>query len=104
LLNSSEDECKNLRRIYEDSKKELLDLANKYQDLLTEIDDLQQNLADTKLKFMEKAESNDIDKQKYEEQLEFLRDHEKFLSTQVKIMKIYNFLKKYIYFYSNFSD
>ncbi len=104
MLNSSEDECKNLRRIYEDSKKELLDLANKYQDLLTEIDDLQQNLADTKLKFMEKAESNDIDKQKYEEQLEFLRDHEKFLSTQVKIMKIYNFLKKYIYFYSNFSD
>ena len=84
LLNSSEDECKNLRHIYEDSKKELIDLANKYQDLLNEIDDLQQNLADSKLKLMEKFESNDLEKQKFDEQIEFLRENEKFLNTQVK--------------------
>ena len=83
-MNSSEDECKNLRHIYEDSKKELIDLANKYQDLLNEIDDLQQNLADSKLKLMEKFESNDLEKQKFDEQIEFLRENEKFLNTQVK--------------------
>lgn len=84
LLNSSEDECKNLRHIYEDSKKELIDLANKYQDLLNEIDDLQQNLADSKLKLMEKFESNDLEKQKFDEQIEFLRENEKFLNTQIE--------------------
>jgi uncharacterized coiled-coil DUF342 family protein len=101
LLNSSEDECKNLRHIYEDSKKELIDLANKYQDLLNEIDDLQQNLADSKLKLMEKFESNDLEKQKFDEQIEFLRENEKFLNTQVKT-KLFN-KKKRLNFHHFFS-
>lgn len=82
-LSSTEDECNNLRQIYEESKKELIDLASKYQDLLGEIEDIQQSLADNKLKLMEKCEQSDIEKQKYEEQIQFLRDNERMLSAQV---------------------
>ena len=64
----------------------MIDLANKYQDLLTEIDDLQQNLADSKLKLMEKNETNDLDRQKFEEQIGFLKENEKYLNTQVIVI------------------
>ena len=65
-----------------------------------EIDDLQQNLADSKLKYMEKVDSSNTDKLKYEEQLEFLRDHEKFLTTQVYLIVFNVFLNFQLFYFA----
>ena len=49
---------------------------------------------------MEKVDSSNTDKLKYEEQLEFLRDHEKFLTTQVYLIVFNVFLNFQLFYFA----
>jgi hypothetical protein len=72
-----------VHQIYENTKRELLDLASKYQDALNEIDESQQALTEAKLKYMEKCEQHDNDMNKLNDQTQFFLENERKLNAQV---------------------
>lgn len=82
-------ECIELKKQNDESKKNLIDLAEKYQDLLGQIDQLQNNLNENNLKLQEKLNQFEDEKQKYENQMNDNIENEKKLTNQVKI----NFIK-----------
>ena len=104
----SEKECLHLNQIYEATKKELIELASKHQELLTEIEELQQTLATTKLKLMEKSEQYEADKSKYEKQIFKSSETERSLQVQVtfivyvKLLFLARSLKRYFFKDRNF--
>jgi predicted nucleic acid-binding Zn-ribbon protein len=83
MLTSKEEECNQLEKINDESKRNLVDLAAKYQELLNEIDELQKNLVEAKSKYTEKLTQTETDKTKFDNQIAELIENEKNLTAQV---------------------
>ena len=82
-MEARDEECQQYRRSHEETKQSLIELATKYQELLVQVDDLQATLNDTKLKYSDKLNQADYDKQQMEVRISELVDNEKSLTTQV---------------------
>lgn len=82
-MSAREEECEQLKQSHDDTKKSLVDLASKYQELLVQIDELQASLSECKEKHAEKLNQADADKQQLEARINELAENEKSLITQV---------------------
>ena len=83
MFTAKDEESNQLHKVNEETKKNLLELASKYQELLVQIDELQNSLNDLKQKYTEKVAQSEIEKQKYETQINEYIQNEKTLNTQV---------------------
>ena len=83
MFTAKDEESSQLQKVNDEAKKNLLELASKYQELLAQIDELQNSLNDLKQKYTEKAAQAETEKQRYETQINEYIQNEKTLSTQV---------------------
>ena len=75
------EEFSQLQKLVEESKANLIDLAGKYQELLNEAGELQQNLLEQKANCIVCERNLELEKEK----CEILMDTEKTLNTKVQI-------------------
>ena len=87
-LEARDEECNQLKSSHDETKRSLIDLAAKYQELLVQIDDLQASLNESKVKYTEKMSQTDFDKQQLEGRVNELIENEKSLITQVRVNTI----------------
>ena len=72
-----------MQKILEESKRNLMELAGKYQNLLNETSDLEKNFTDNKTQYLEKINSIESEKQRAENLLNESIQNEKNLNTKV---------------------
>ena len=80
---SRELECKQLQTMQAEAKKSLLDLAEKYQELLNQYEETQRELTEIKTKYADKSNQSEAEKQTFETRLAEFVQNEKSLSIQV---------------------
>jgi len=83
-LSARDEECKNLQKNYDDSKVNLLELAERYQNTLDKNTEIQKELDDTNERLNEKLLQFDMEKQKYEVHINELNENEKSLHTKIE--------------------
>ncbi len=83
-LSAREEECKNLQKSYDDSKMNLLELAERYQNTLDKNIEIQKELDETNERLNEKLLQFDVEKQKYEGHINELNENEKSLQTKIE--------------------
>lgn len=94
MFSTKEEESNQLKRLNEELGSKILDLAGQNQDLLSQIENFQNELEEVKTKYNEKCSSYDVNKQEYENQIAGYVDSEKKHAAQVdfKIIVIYFYL------------
>lgn len=95
IYSTKEEESNQLKKLNEELRSKILDLAGQNQDLLSQIANFQNELEEIKAKYNEKCTSLDNDKQNYENQIADYVDSEKKHAAQVKKSK-YIFSKRLI--------
>lgn len=83
-LSARDEECKNLQKSYDDSKVNLLELAERYQNTLDKNSEIQKELEETNERLNEKLLQFDMEKQKYEVHINELNENEKSLNTKIE--------------------
>lgn len=83
LYQTQDEECSQFQKLNDELRTKILDLANKNQEILTQLDNLQADLNDSKLKYTDRVTQSDADKSNYESQINDLAENEKKLTAQV---------------------
>ncbi|KAL4226414.1 hypothetical protein ACF0H5_014397 [Mactra antiquata] len=87
-LTKSEDECGHMKEMCEQSQEELQILAEKYQDQLKAVQDLQIQLQDAETKHMEEIEKAEKDKLELQDKLEEMIKQEATLTAKVESLQV----------------
>lgn len=77
------EECLQLKKLNEELRSKILDLAAKNQDLLSQIETIQTELEEQKTKYNEMSASSEAEKQTYENKISEFLETENKLTAQV---------------------
>jgi pSer/pThr/pTyr-binding forkhead associated (FHA) protein len=83
-LSSRDEECLQLKGSLDQTKENLIDLASKYQKLLSQIDELNASIGESNEKSAQKQIQMDTDKSQWDARISELTENEKAMVTQIE--------------------